>query len=98
VVEVRAVDWSEADIDIETAVASSTGSRAREDSGADCEEAISAQLEDGPKPSGSVKKTVAAERRVSEKTVERHGVEMAKHGELVIVPRPASRPRRCGRF
>ena len=64
------------------------GTRATEDRGADCEEAISEQLSDlQPHPSRTVKSAVMAELDVSERTVKRAAQRMTDRGELVITRR-----------
>ncbi len=62
------------------------GSRATEDRGADCEDAIGEQLADmQPHPSRTVKSAVMAELDVSERTVQRAAQRMTDRGELITV-------------
>jgi hypothetical protein len=65
-----------------------------ENTAGDVEEAITAALADGPRPSREVKAQVASDLQCSRKTVERGGVRMSKRQppELIISPKSGFQP------
>lgn len=75
--------------EVGTAARAAFGHRPQDDRGGDCEEAIAAELADGPQASRTVKTAVMAELGVSEPTVKRAAARMADRGELVVRERGA---------
>jgi AAA domain/Bifunctional DNA primase/polymerase, N-terminal len=71
--------------DVDAAAGAAFGTRANEDRGVDCEEAIAEHLGDlQPHPSREVKSAVMAELDVSEPTVKRAARRMTDRGELLV--------------